>query len=435
MSKAITDHGRPRRSSTVAATEPTGREPQRLTIEAIKKIRGLGPAATAFDVRDTVQKNFLLRVQPTGLMTYYYEASRGERIRIGRTDEITPDEARNEAKKLFAKIITNPTPAVNRKLLRSTTLGQFIERHYIPWAEVNVRSPCWVPSLMRTFKPLMNTKLVNITTAAIEEILTARKAVVKGSTVNRDLSIIKAVLYRAATTLGEFPNVAAARKLKPDKLDSNKITRYLSADEEARLRAALDNREERIRRGRDSANKWRRERDYELLPDLREVTFADYLKPMALTFLNTGMRKGEVFGLEWHDVMFEIRTVVVDGTKAKDDETRTIPMNDELYDVLSAWHAQRRPDCTLVFPNAEGRRFNNVRRSWAGVLKKAGITRFRQHDTRHSFASNLVMTGTSLLAVGTLLGHSDPKLTLRYAHLAPGHLAEAVAKLVKKPPR
>jgi integrase len=73
---------------------------------------------------------------------------------------------------------------------------------------------------------------------------------------------------------------------------------------------------------------------------------------------------------------------------------------------------------------------DDVKKSWYPVVKAAKLTGFRFHDLRHTFASKLVMLGIDLNTVRELLGHSDIKMTLRYAHLAPEHKAAAVAKLV-----
>ena len=82
-----------------------------------------------------------------------------------------------------------------------------------------------------------------------------------------------------------------------------------------------------------------------------------------------------------------------------------------------------------VFCDSQGRRFFEVKRSFASACRKAGLEDFRFHDLRHTFASHLVMKGVGLKAVQELLGHADIKMTMRYSHLSQAHLKEAVAVL------
>ena len=70
-----------------------------------------------------------------------------------------------------------------------------------------------------------------------------------------------------------------------------------------------------------------------------------------------------------------------------------------------------------------------MRTAFALALKRAGIKDFRFHDLRHTATSHLVMRGATLTDVKEILGHSDMKTTLRYAHLSPAHLRTAVDRL------
>jgi len=71
---------------------------------------------------------------------------------------------------------------------------------------------------------------------------------------------------------------------------------------------------------------------------------------------------------------------------------------------------------------------DNLHKSWRKILRHADIQKFRRHDLRHTFASWLVMKSVDFNTVRELLGHSELKMTLRYAHLAPEHKAVAVEK-------
>ena len=161
--------------------------------------------------------------------------------------------------------------------------------------------------------------------------------------------------------------------------------------------------------------------------------FTDYLMPMVLVALNTGMRRGELFSLDWQSVNLERAMVTVTAGNAKSRKARHIPLNAESHDVLTRWGKQHGRK-GLVFPSPEGGRLTNINKSWDGIVTDAELSDFRFHDLRHDFASKLVMAGVDLNTVRELLGHADIAMTLRYAHLAPDKLADAVARIgLQKP--
>jgi integrase len=140
--------------------------------------------------------------------------------------------------------------------------------------------------------------------------------------------------------------------------------------------------------------------------------------------MNSGLRRGELFGLTWADVDLCQKTLLVRAQTSKSRRWRRIPLNAEALDVLRRW---KRPDATgLVFPGSSGQRMTNINRSWASLVAAAKLKDCRFHDLRHHFASRLVMAGASLFTVKELLGHSDFKMTARYSHLSKDHKAAAV---------
>jgi len=109
---------------------------------------------------------------------------------------------------------------------------------------------------------------------------------------------------------------------------------------------------------------------------------------------------------------------------------RELLMNDVVYRSLLA--IRRIPGSPWVFCKKNGERYGNVRKAFEGAKKRAGITDFRFHDLRHTFASHLVMAGVDLKTVQELLGHKSFEMTLRYAHLSPEHKKAALDILGKK---
>lgn len=150
-----------------------------------------------------------------------------------------------------------------------------------------------------------------------------------------------------------------------------------------------------------------------------------HLKPIVETALLTGMRRGELLGLKWE----QIRNGFIYLTETKSGESRQLPINDRLAQVFRDIRKQNQFKSEYVFTGPDGKRFYEVKRSFAGACRRAGIEDFRFHDLRHTFASHLVMAGVNLKAVQELLGHADIKMTMRYSHLSQAHLKDAVAVL------
>ena len=80
----------------------------------------------------------------------------------------------------------------------------------------------------------------------------------------------------------------------------------------------------------------------------------------------------------------------------------------------------------MFFDTKTGKPYKDIKRSFKTAVRRAKIHDFKFHDTRHTFASHLVMAGVDLTTIKELLGHKTLTMTLRYAHLAPAHKAKAV---------
>ncbi|MCG7980296.1 MAG: site-specific integrase [Candidatus Thiodiazotropha endolucinida] len=404
-------------------------------------IKNLEPKSTRYEVADLEIPALRLRVTPGNIKTFvllYRNAqNRQKRYTIGKFGDVTPESARITAGTLMAKITLGGDPAAEKQeekrkgeRLKYSTLKGFLENKFRPWAEANRKTGSHMAQRIESaFSEFLDKPLEEISPWLIEKWRKGRfKQGRTVGTVNRDIATLKSCLSRAVDwhVIDENP----LRRLKLSREDRQGVVRYLSPDEEKRLLSALNDRDIEIKSKRTSGNKWRRERRRPPLPEITS-TYSDHLTPMVVLSLNTGMRRGEVFHLQWRDIDFANKTLVVRGEMAKSGKTRHINLNETALSALQAWQRQCAPSNKLVFPGRKGNPLDNIRKSWEGLLERANIQNFRWHDMRHHFASKLVMAGVDLNTVRELLGHADIKMTLRYAHLAPEHKAAAVAKLVE----
>lgn len=160
---------------------------------------------------------------------------------------------------------------------------------------------------------------------------------------------------------------------------------------------------------------------------------------MILTAVRTGLRQGELKGLQWRSIDWENRIIAVrysrddlTGTLVppKSNRIRYIPMDADVYEMLY----RRKKDVGYVFLAALGQPFDHrsITRRLRIVCERAGLRRIGWHTLRHTFASHLVMRGVPLTAAKELMGHTSITTTMRYSHLAPSILREAIDMLNPK---
>ena len=157
---------------------------------------------------------------------------------------------------------------------------------------------------------------------------------------------------------------------------------------------------------------------------------SEHLKPIIITALQTGMRKGEILGLKWQDVSLPKREIKLLETKS--NRVRIVPINERLY--LELVMLKKINKCAaFVFLNPEtGKPLKDVKRAFRGACRRASIIGLRFHDLRHTFASRLVQEGVDLITVKDLLGHSSVKVTERYTHSNQNQKKKAVEALIRK---
>jgi site-specific recombinase XerD len=189
-------------------------------------------------------------------------------------------------------------------------------------------------------------------------------------------------------------------RLVPQRKEPAGKIRFLTEEEEGRLRKALQSRPNCI--------------------------------PQLDVALNTGMRKGEQFSVTWDQVDFTQKYVHLSMTKNGSD--RYVSLNSEALRVLKELketHVRLKlPADSTLFVSGQKKPMSDPREWFTAACDEAKIQGVTWHTLRHTFASRLVMAGVDLKTVQELMGHKTIAMTARYAHLSPGHKLSALEKLV-----
>lgn len=424
--------------------------------ELLKTIERTANPPSEVMYRDTHTKGFHIRRAPSGRCTYAMQLRRGKSHNLGPVGTWeSPEAARTAAIKALAQHRDGQPVTVARPDAPPPTASGLTLRDVFGLRE-NVqqtgnkrhRRPTeGVVGLYRTLKrrgraSLGNRELVLDTFVAhvgpgldVARVTRAHVESWTATLVTADRNERSAAQYlttlrtacKWAKRKGYMPaNPCDDVTIEREKDDTGAVVRWLDADEERRLRGALRARDARIRSAvNPSADRPSR---VHCLAKRRErpCKFVDYLEPLVLLSLLTGGRQGGMCKLRWHDIKSApYPHVEFVGRNQKKRQTYRVALNREARQLLRDWRPADAHDDDLVFPSPlTGGVLNPAHSLWAAVLRDAKIVRFRWHDLRHSFASNLVQRGVPLVDVAAMMGHKDLRMTARYAHLDPrGQLA------------
>ncbi len=233
-------------------------------------------------------------------------------------------------------------------------------------------------------KQFGNTPLASITTEEIQKFYNERMAETTSSTANRHLTLLNAIINKMIKLKiykGENPCLGMVKEKEQPVRE-----RYLTKEEIRDVLTYVPERSQNL------------------------IAFA----------ISTGMRQGEIMNLDWKDIDFTSNIINVDKTKS--GKKRRVPMMASLRNLLMNMNPQRNGK---VFTLS----VKQVDYDFKHALEQAKIENFRFHDLRHTFASHFMMNGGNLYTLKEILGHSDIRMTQRYAQLSPDFANESIKLL------
>lgn len=314
------------------------------------------------------------------------------KVQIAAGEFVSPEERKREA-------ASGP---------ESVLFADFARDEFLPWSETqhsrNHYERQGLALRLHLIPYFEGRHLHEISTKQIEDFKSMRlraryvrgtkKKPVNKATVNRELSCLK-MLFRKAIEWGKSEE-NPAREVKLFK-ETPKVTQLLETDEIARL--------------------------------LEEVP--DRLKALVACAVYAGLRKSELFRLQWKDINRKTGELTVRSEgmhHTKSYKSRRIPMNDALREALQ--RHPRRLDNPFVFCNTQGQTYDDVGHALNSAAERSGIDGgIGLHQLRHAFCSHALMQGVDPRTVQKWMGHKDLTTTLRYAHVSPDHEKEAIQRL------
>lgn len=357
------------------------------------------PGKKKTDYWDTEIKGLILEVRCTGKKTYHFryldQSNRQRCKKVGGFDDITNATARKEAQRLRSEVVLGGDPAAKKAHAKAVPLYRELAEAHIAHSKLHHRSAKTMEMYLR--RHLMEKwgkyRLTEIDPRAVSQWLAEKRAEGLAPASVEKLRVIMSRSFVLASQWGMAGAENNPIRRVPKVRFNNARERYLSAEEAARLRAAVA----------QSQNK--------------------QLAAIVGLLLLTGARVRELLDAKWENVHVERRSWYIPDTKT--GRPRHVPLSTPALEIIQGLTRFER--CPWLVPNPETLKpFVSIQHSWERATRVAGLKGLRIHDLRHSAASFLVAAGVDLYAVGKVLGHASVASSARYSHLAAGQLLAAV---------
>lgn len=332
---------------------------------------------------------------PFFLLSYYDEEGNRVRRSSGQT-------SRKAAEKELTRILDQMVETPSGSLSLSEGLDLFLDGQ--PLKPTSYRR--YQVSLANWFDFFRDHDLVifkQVTRKVIRKFMDTRKSSgVSDPTVLRDM----AFLSSAWNYLLNHPDWE-------EKMPSNPI--------DSRLKQSLKESLPRYRMA--SPDEWKR---------IMAATTNDMQRCVLTIAVETGMRESELAHLEWRMVDLANRQIILtpDVVSLKNNRPRIIPLSQAACDKFFV--TPRHPKAKTVFWHGDGQPFDRFSNSWRGIRRRSGVSNFRFHDIRHTFAGRFLNNTGDLMALKSILGHTSVAVTERYAYLIPGTLHERMRSFDRK---
>jgi len=374
---------------------------------------------------DEALKGFGLLVLPSGVKTYvanYRINGRLQRQAIARSNVLTPDQARDRARKILGAVADGKDPVAERRAeaVAGITVAELADLYLGegPADKPNKKPSSWTTdksNIERHIKPLLGDRparqLAQDQIAKFQADVAAGRNKVDVKTRKRGRAIVsggKGTAARSLAVLGAMLEFGVKRKFIPANpargvplLKLQPKERFLSEAEVARLADTLSTMETAGELSRTAATAIR-------------------------LLLLTGCRKSEILGLKWDWLDIERSSLHLPESKTG---AKTVPLGSAALEILAA--LGRRSE--FVLPAAKGQgHYTGLQKDWERVRARAELPGLRIHDLRHSFASFAIAGGVSLHITGKVLGHKQARTTEGYAHLADDPLKQAAEQTSRR---